>query len=104
MVHIERICKFHDSVLNCTFAVDIARWYDGDAQSQYDAHKPFKAVATLVWRDKEVEVCALHGKFNREMYHSIIEAVIKLGAQAAFATRHGHRVEWDLLKYQAEHR
>lgn len=101
MIHIERIVEFWtDNEIPC--AVDIARWYDGDAQAGYDTYAPFKAVATLVWYGDIVEIYGLKGKMDRYMYKFLELALVERGARKAFAMRHGKLHEWSFEEPEKE--
>lgn len=96
MIHLERVCEFTDSHGYLFMAVDIARWYDGDAEAGFDNFEPFRAVVTLVWHADVVELCGLHGEMTRPMRKFLELAMIERGATKAFALRHGRLVEWNL--------
>lgn len=102
MIHLERVCEYFDENNCLDFAVDIARWYDGDAEAGFDNYEPFKAVATLVWHGPIVEICGLHGTFDRQMRKFLELALMERGAIRAFALRKGQLREWEFVMEEGE--
>lgn len=76
--------------------VEIVRWFgdDSDPQECFDNHKPYRAIAILVWTGKSVEICGLHGEMTRKMRMAMHCKLVERGAVKATATRNGRNVEW----------